>query len=550
MSTLSRAGIFGACFAACTAFGCGVAAPIERVTSQGEALLGTDITLSGTAAFGDAPTHDALGTAGPLSVIYDGTFEPQGSTDAAQQWNAYTGKTETENWISYTYATAQSFGAVVYQQGIQYWNGGWFTSVAVQVEQSGVWTTVSDVTASPAFGGDNGVNFQAYTFTFPAVTGTAIRVYGAPGGLNTYTTTGQMRIYAAAGSSDAGADSAADASSDASTDAARDAGSDASDGSGDANDATVADASDASVSDASDAGAGSDATDGALSDANDATPSSDASDSGTADALAEAEASSGDEGETESGVDATADAAPDAAPDTGGVAAYVRQWAAFQCDGNCPPEGNSNNEAIYATLSPVLAGSTVVVFVTEADNGDATTPPVTMSDSAGDSYAELGNVNDQPDQQATLLLVTTNVAATGSALKVTSAFDGVNQWQGIVVMEVAGTGPLSVVASTSNLIFNDCCGSPGSLPDDLPSMTLTAPSLVIAMTNGFDVMTAGSGYTALGSAWDWMGAEGACNCNSATLEYGTFPVGIAAPTFTPIEPITNWMNLAVAIESH
>jgi hypothetical protein len=530
--------------------GCSASAPPERVESQSQAVLGTDITASGTAAFGDTPTHAALGTAGPLSVIYDGIFEPQGSTDSAQQFNAYTGKTETANWISYTYATAQTFGGVVYQQGIQYWNGGWFTSVAVQVEQGGVWTTVSGVTTSPAFGGDNGVNFETYTFTFPAVTGTAIRVYGAPGGLNYYTTTGQMRVYAAAGSSDAGADSAADASSDASTDAAHDAGSDASDGSGDANDAAVADASDANVSDASDAGAGSDATDGALSDANDAAPSSDASDSSTLDALAEAEASSDEAGETESGVDATADAAPDAAPDAGGVAAYVRQWAAFQCDGDCPPEGNSNNEAIYATLGPVLAGSTIVVFSAEDNNGDMTPPPITITDGAGNSYAQFDSVTDAPDFGAMLGFAATGVPAAPGGLTVTSTFDGVNQWQTIAVLEIAGTGPLPVVGSSANVVFEDCCGGNGTQPDVLPTLTFDVPSLVVAVTYGFNPSSAGAGYTALGSTWNWDGLEGSCDCDSATLETGTF-TGSATPSFGNNSGSTsNFTNMAVAIQSN
>jgi hypothetical protein len=547
MFEINRAGVLRVCCV--TGFlGCGSSASPERVGALSQADLGTDITLNGTAI---ALVTKPVGSLVPLSIIGDGVFEPQGSTDANQQYNTYTGTNRTTDWIGYSFSSPQNFGGVVYQGGIQYWNGGWFVNIAVQVLQNGTWKNVSGMTTIPAFAGNNGINFETYTFTFPTVTGTGIRVYGQPGGLNTYTTTGQMRVYQGSGGSDAGVDASPDAAVDAGSGpdaAAHDSGFiDASD----AGDAGLSDARDASVPDASDAASASDASDAGSTADSDADPSiSDASDAGSSGYDA-ANVDGADDDGGDSGV-ATGDAGsrPDASDSGSPRAAYVRQWESFDCDGDCPPEGNSNNEAIYATLSPVLAGSTIVVFVTEANNGDMTTPPVTMSDSAGDSYTELGNVNDQPDQQANLLFVTTNVAATGNALKVTSAFDGVNQWQGIIVMEVAGTGPLSVVTSTSNLIFNDCCGSPGSLPDDFPSMTLTAPSLVIAMTNGFDVMTAGSGYTALGSAWDWMGAEGACNCNSATIEYGTFPVGIAAPTFTPIEPITNWMNLAVAIKSN
>jgi len=341
-------------------------------------------------------------------------------------------------------------------------------------------------------------------------------------------------IVGCGGAAPVESDAVADAGTDA---AAHDSGStDASDASDASDSGTVSDASDAGLaSDASDSGTVSGASDAGLAsvDASDSRPTLDASNAGSA-------PDGGDSGSLNAGIE----------NDSGLGSAHIRQWQSFTCDGNCPPEGNSNNEVIWGTLQPVLAGSTIVVFVTEADNGDMTAPPVTVSDSAGDSYTELNEVNDQPDQQANWMFVTKNVAATGRPLQVSSTFHGVNQWQGIIVMEIAGTGPLSVIGSSSNVIFNDCCGSPGSLPDVFPSIALTAPSLVIAVSDGFDILQAGSGYTVLGSAWDWMGDEGACNCNSTTIEYGTFPVGSAAPRFVPIEPRTNYMNLAVAIQSN
>jgi len=189
-------------------------------------------------------------------------------------------------------------------------------------------------------------------------------------------------------------------------------------------------------------------------------------------------------------------------------------------------------------------------FVTEDNNGDMSPPPVTMSDSAGITYAMFNEVTDAPDFGAVLGFAVSNVAATGNPLKVTLAFDRVNQWQGIVVMEIAGAGPLPVIGASSDVVFEDCCGSHGDLPDTLPSISLSAPAPVVAFSYGFDPSSAGSGYTVLGSACNWQGLEGSCDCNSATLEYGTFHVASAIPSFVPNSWVSNFSNMAVAIRSN
>src|SRR5580658_1579331 len=122
------------------------------------------------------------------------------------------------------------------------------------------------------------------------------------------------------------------------SDAVADAGTDAA-----AHDSGSTDASDAS--DASDSGTVSDASDAGLAsvDASDSRPTLDASNAGSA-------PDGGDSGSLNAGIE----------NDSGLGSAHIRQWQSFTCDGNCPPEGNSNNEVIWGTLQPVLAGSTIV----------------------------------------------------------------------------------------------------------------------------------------------------------------------------------------------
>jgi PQQ-like domain len=156
---------------------------------------GTDITASGTAvALITNPTGNGNHS---LSVISDGVFPGVATQNSAQEYDTYTGTTRTEDWIGYTFTASQNFGAVLFQPGIQFGDGGWFTSLNLQVLQSGTWVNVPGVTVTPSYPGHDGVNFEAYTFTFPSVAGTGIRIDGAPGGSHTFISVGELRVYQA-----------------------------------------------------------------------------------------------------------------------------------------------------------------------------------------------------------------------------------------------------------------------------------------------------------------------------------------------------------------
>jgi hypothetical protein len=154
----------------------------------------TDVTASATIiALITSPTG---GGNHNIEVIRDGVYPPVGSTNSLQQYDTYTGVTRTEDWIGYQFTTPQSFAQVVFQDGMQFHDGGWFNTLAVQVRQSGVWVTVPGATVSPAYKGNDGINYETYTFTFPPITGDAIRIDGQPGGSATFISVGELRVYA------------------------------------------------------------------------------------------------------------------------------------------------------------------------------------------------------------------------------------------------------------------------------------------------------------------------------------------------------------------
>ena len=155
-----------------------------------------------------------------LEVIRDGVFPAVGSTDPKKEYDTYNRTTgRTEDWIGYQFSSSQTFGSVVFEDGMQFWDGGWFTSLRLQVLQGGSWVTVPSVTVTPAYAGNDKINFETYTFTFPAITGTGIRIDGAPGGSSSFISVGELRVYGPPGSS-AGPDASAGADASPVRDAA------------------------------------------------------------------------------------------------------------------------------------------------------------------------------------------------------------------------------------------------------------------------------------------------------------------------------------------
>jgi hypothetical protein len=159
-------------------------------------VIGPDITAMGTiVAFVPMPTG---GGNKNLEVIRDGVFPPVNSTDSNQQFDSFKNDpNRTEDWIGYTFASTITFARVVFQDGKRFVDGGWFTTLKVQVRQANVWVDVPGMVSTPAYLGMNSPNYSTYQLDFPPISGDGIRIDGAPGGTMKFISVGELRVFRA-----------------------------------------------------------------------------------------------------------------------------------------------------------------------------------------------------------------------------------------------------------------------------------------------------------------------------------------------------------------
>jgi PKD repeat protein len=160
---------------------------------------GTETNVTSQAQDAIARVPNSIGGGWDIGVIHNGDKPPVGSGDPSRQYDSYDGdNAASEDWVGYTFAAAQTFTKVVFQEGIHFWDGGWFTAAPiVQVRQNGTtWVTVSNLVVAPAYPGNNGVNFESFTMTFSQIQGDAIRIYGVPGGSAAFVSVGELEVFA------------------------------------------------------------------------------------------------------------------------------------------------------------------------------------------------------------------------------------------------------------------------------------------------------------------------------------------------------------------
>ncbi|MEM1335417.1 MAG: DUF4215 domain-containing protein, partial [Actinomycetota bacterium] len=169
--------------------GCSSLCQIEGVAN------GADLTDDGTIiASVPIPTGGGAG----LDVIRDDDFPPVGSTDSSRQYDSWDGQnTAAEAWVGYSYPSEQIFGRVVFQEGREFSDGGWFETLTVEVRQGGVWTEVSGLAIDPVYSGENFVTYETFELTFAPAVGDAIRIIGDPGGSADFISVGELEVYAA-----------------------------------------------------------------------------------------------------------------------------------------------------------------------------------------------------------------------------------------------------------------------------------------------------------------------------------------------------------------
>lgn len=140
----------------------------------------------------------SAGGGGPISVIQDGVKPAAGTSGGANQWDGFVGGAggASGDWCGLEMFGTVSFTSVVFQEGGAFGDGGWYTSTpTIQVRQSGVWNNVTNQNCSPSYNANNTLSFETYTFTFDAIQGDAIRIFGTPGGAEAFMSCGEFEAY-------------------------------------------------------------------------------------------------------------------------------------------------------------------------------------------------------------------------------------------------------------------------------------------------------------------------------------------------------------------
>lgn len=130
-----------------------------------------------------------------IEVIRDNQFPPVDSGDPMQQYDTSTGVGgRSEDWIGYEFPTSHIFSKIIFQEGIHFDDGGWLDSLFVQVRANGVWGNVSFLNCIPPYLSNNDINYETFTLLFKPQSGDAVRLIGAPGGINNFISVGELRI--------------------------------------------------------------------------------------------------------------------------------------------------------------------------------------------------------------------------------------------------------------------------------------------------------------------------------------------------------------------
>jgi hypothetical protein len=140
--------------------------------------------------------HPLGGGSRDLNVIRDGAMPPVGTMAHTWQYDSWDGRNAAgSDFIGYVFPTTYAFNQILFQEGMHFWDGGWFDSLQVQVYRNGRWERVSGVTLTPSYRGAAVAGFNAYLISFPPIAGSGLRLYGAPGGAADFISVGELRVF-------------------------------------------------------------------------------------------------------------------------------------------------------------------------------------------------------------------------------------------------------------------------------------------------------------------------------------------------------------------
>ncbi len=139
-------------------------------------------------------------------ILRDNYYPPVGSNDSSTQYDTFHFNDQSggggpgggaDDWIGWTFDQSWRFTSMYFQEGIHFFDGGWFDSRRVEVRGTdGVWRLVPGLIFRPTYPGNNGVNCESFLVTFEAREGTGIRLRGNPGGSANFLSAAELRVFA------------------------------------------------------------------------------------------------------------------------------------------------------------------------------------------------------------------------------------------------------------------------------------------------------------------------------------------------------------------
>ena len=130
-------------------------------------------------------------------VWRDGDFPPVGSNDSQRQYDTFhNGDQGGFEWVGYQFASLFPITKLVFQEGIHFFDGGWWDTIFVQYQNAANQWIDLPSTFSPPYAGNNAINFETYQIEFPTVNAKGIRFVGNPGGSANFVSIGELRALA------------------------------------------------------------------------------------------------------------------------------------------------------------------------------------------------------------------------------------------------------------------------------------------------------------------------------------------------------------------
>lgn len=163
-----------------------------------------DITSQGAftaKVFSLNPPHPIGGGNPDPEVMRDGDFPPVGNEDSSRQFDTFhEGDQGHTDWAGYTFSSSVEISKVIFQEGREFYDGGWFDAFSLQVFDGAAWADLASVNISPVYAGANGLGYETYELTFAPVTVMGVRLFGVPGGSARFISVGELRVLGPASS--------------------------------------------------------------------------------------------------------------------------------------------------------------------------------------------------------------------------------------------------------------------------------------------------------------------------------------------------------------